>query len=184
MADIKTALQKVIGEWDKAKDMANHAEHVAVQTAVEKKTGRFFEPTNNVTRATFETVRNNPGITRAEALQQLQAQGFKESSSSSLVTAFLQQGQFELVDGKLFTTSNEYTPLKSGKTRREMVSKKPAVKAVKPLNPVKPNIAAQQPQATSVAQPKSITPNMVLETLNVKDAYALYKALEAMFTNN
>jgi hypothetical protein len=184
MADIKTALQKVIGEWDKAKDVANHAEHVAVQAAVEKKTHQLFKTTNNVTRATFEMVRDNPGITRTEALQRLDAQCFRASSTTSLVTSFLQQGQFELVDGKLFTTSNEYTPLKSGRARREMVSKKPAVKAVKPLNPAKSDGAAQQPQATSVAQPKSITPNMVLETLNVKDAYALYKALEAMFTNN
>ena len=143
MTDIKTALSQALNEWEtpktEDKPTANH----------------LFKPTTNVTRATFELVRANPGIARSAAYKILDKQGYKLSSTASLMTAFILQGQMEVVDGKVFTTSNEYVPLKTGKAAkafRKTVATKAYAKVVEKMTPKpakkdKTIEAAPQPQA-------------------------------------
>lgn len=138
MTDIKTALSQAMSDWDEA---------------VAPPQKNLFKPTTNVTRATFEIVRANPGITRSAAYKLLNKQGYKLSSTASLMTAFILQGQMEVVDGKIFTTSNEYVPLKTGKAAkafRKTVATKAYAKVVKKMSPkpkVEPIEAAPNPQA-------------------------------------
>ena len=102
MTDIKTALSQALNEWEEPKtEDAPTAKHL-------------FKTTNNVTRSTFDLIRANPGITRKEACKLLDKQGYKVSSTASLISAFIRQGQVELTDGKMCATSNEYVPLKAG----------------------------------------------------------------------
>lgn len=131
MPDIKTALNQAMSDWETPK-------------TEDKPTAKhLFKPTNNVTRSTFELIRANPGITRKEACRLLDKQGYKVSSTASLISAFIRQGQVELTDGKMFTTSNEYIPLKAGKDKPKAKAFKEAVAIVK----TKPIEAAPQPQA-------------------------------------
>jgi hypothetical protein len=145
MTDIKTALSQAMSDWETPK----------TQDAPTDK--HLFKTTNNVTRSTFDLIRANPGITRKEACKLLDKQGYKVSSTASLISAFIRQGQVELTDGKMFATSNEYVPLKAGKDMRKTIDSKAYAKVVekmspkpKPTNPAKkdkPIEAAPKPQA-------------------------------------
>jgi hypothetical protein len=140
MTDIKTALSQAMSDWETPKTQ-------------DKPTAKhLFKPTNNVTRATFELIRANPGITRKEACKLLDKQGYKVSSTASLISAFIRQGQVELTDGKMFTTSNEYVPLKAGMDVRKTTRTKAYAKVVEKMSPKpakkdKPIEAALKPQA-------------------------------------
>lgn len=140
MTDIKTALSQALNEWEEPK-------------AEDKPTAKhLFKPTNNVTRSTFELICANPGITRKEACRLLDKQGYKVSSTASLISAFIRQGQVELTDGKMFTTSNEYVPLKAGMDVRKTTRTKAYAKVVekmsaKPKLKVGPIETAPKPQA-------------------------------------
>ena len=108
MADIKTALARVINEWEGKADNAAPQPQATQPTETAKPKAHLFKATNGVTQATFDLVKANPGITRSQAYRALEQKGYKPSSTASLLTAFIRQGQMELTDGKLFTTSNEY----------------------------------------------------------------------------
>ena len=123
MTDIKTALSQAMSDWETPK-------------AEDKPTAKhLFKTTNNVTRSTFELIRANPGITRKEACKLLDKQGYKVSSTASLISAFIRQGQVELTDGKMFTTSNEYIPLKAGLGVRKTTRTKAYAKVVEKMSP-------------------------------------------------
>jgi hypothetical protein len=144
MTDIKTALSQAMSDWETPK------------TEGEPNGKHLFKPTTNVTRATFEIVRANPGITRSAAYKLLDKQGYKLSSTASLMTAFVLQGQMEVVDGKVFTTSNEYVPLKTGKAAkafRKTVATKAYAKVVEKMSP-KPNPAKPKYSPIEAAPPR------------------------------
>jgi hypothetical protein len=137
MTDIKTALSQAMSDWETPK-------------IEDKPTAKhLFKPTNNVTRSTFDLIRANPGITRKEACKLLDKQGYKVSSTASLISAFIRQGQVELTDGKMFATSNEYVPLKAGKDKPKTKAFKEAVAIIKAKPKLKaaPIEAAPKPQA-------------------------------------
>jgi hypothetical protein len=132
MTDIKTALSQAMSDWETPK-------------TEDKPTAKhLFKPTNNVTRSTFDLIRANPGITRKEACKLLDKQGYKVSSTASLISAFIRQGQVELTDGKMFATSNEYIPLKGGKDMRKTIDSKAYAKVVEKMSP-KPKLAKPKP---------------------------------------
>ena len=135
MTDIKTALSQAMSDWETPK-------------TEDKPTAKhLFKPTNNVTRSTFELIHANPGITRKEACKLLDKQGYKVSSTASLISAFIRQGQVELTDGKMFTTSNEYVPLKAGKDKPKAKPKTKAFKEAVAIVKTKPIETAPKPQA-------------------------------------
>jgi hypothetical protein len=179
MADMKTALSKVINEWDK--DAPAPTEY--------KQDGRT---TTGVSQATFEYVRRNPGKTKAVAIRDLELQGYKPTSTTTLLSAMVRQKQILVdTDGKLRTAADHYTPVK-------YVPSSKAAKPVKPVKPVKPapkqvkeeapqGLAAlyvqptAEPERAAVPKPTPTTAQQVLETLNVKEAYELFLALAKMF---
>lgn len=93
----------------------------------ENPTGKqLFRVTNNVTRATFDMVKDTPGITRKKAIAELDKAGYKPTSTTSLLTQMMRQRLIRAEsDGGLYANFSEYTPLKS-KLRKVMVEKKPA----------------------------------------------------------
>lgn len=180
MPDMKTALSKVISEWEKDTPAA------PAPAPTYKRDGRT---TTGVSQATFEYVRSNPGVTKATAIQDLNKQGFKPTSTTTLLSAMVRQKQVIVdTDGGLRTASDHYVPVKyvpSSKAAKPVKPVKPAPKQVKEETPQ--GLAALYVQPTAeperVAAPKPVptTAQQVLETLNVKEAFALYLALAEMF---
>jgi len=190
MADIKTALERVINEWEGKADNAAPQPQATQPTEPAKPKAYLFKATNGVTQATFDLVNANPGITRPQAYRALEQRGYKVSSTASLLTAFIRQGQMELTDGKLFTTSNEYIPLKTGQAAKKKAAKikrqvTKATKAAKAAPVAEAGIAALQPQPTPAPRSAIITTNFsvdnILKNLTIMQAKELRDALNNLF---
>jgi hypothetical protein len=147
----------------------------------EPKGTKLFQPTNNVTRATFNMVRDNPGITRKEAVAKLSPMGYKDTSTSTLISQMIRQRLVREEGGMLYANFPEYTPLKA-KFRRVIADKKPAkVKKVKRTyikssaeSKEDAGIAALQSQATQ-------TVDAIIKNLTVYQAKELRDALNNLF---
>lgn len=101
----------------------------------------YFKATNNVTRVTFNYIRDNAGCTRVGAVDALHKQGYKKSSTRSLVGQMIKQGLVRESHGGLFVNQQEYTPIKQRLIRGK---KTVAAKAETPKRKyVKRNAAAK-----------------------------------------
>jgi hypothetical protein len=174
MSDLKNALQKAIekranplltktlDEWEQDE-----------QNYMNKQPAIPFSVTNNVSRATFNYVRDNIGTT-VHTVEALVAQGFKKSSVTSLITQMLRQSIIKKnAQGLLYTDLKEYTPLKSNKKIKKklvIVKKQPSAGS-----------AALKTDTTPVIKPPW-TPAEVLDKLTVIQARALYDELMRIFT--
>jgi len=121
MPDIQTALSNAlkttINDWEKD-DMQ------ITQTNTQSKSTKFFDITNNVTRATFDYVKNHPNETSPEICASMARLGYKESSVGSLIAQFAKQGLAERDDrGRYITIVDEYRPLKAKKKILTVVPK-------------------------------------------------------------
>jgi hypothetical protein len=63
MADIKTALERVINEWEGKADNAAPQPQATQPGQSPNSKAHLFKPINGVTQATFDLVKANPGIT-------------------------------------------------------------------------------------------------------------------------
>lgn len=213
MPDLKTALTAAITEW--TKDDPNEKELTPMQTqsnptaastnaALNKSPGtRFFQPTNNVTRETFNFVRDNPGSTRSITVATLLKRGFVGSSVHSLIGQMVRQNRMVEHNGRLFTTANEFVPLKSGKSLAAMEERKKAESGVKrkytrkvstvipapaaaqiPLPPTHGSQPVVKPMKEPVFAPipaTSWTADNILEHLSIKEARVLFDELKKIF---
>jgi len=186
MPDIKTAFEQALAkaqpraqlpaDWD---DEGGEAAIESITTKAKEATmpKQFFVTTNNVTRATFDFVLNNPGKKRTEVVQTLTEQGFSKSSTSSLLGQFIKQGQIADRNGFLFAQQSEYKPLKSVRSKAEQT---PAPKTVaKPRPPFVPAPAEAAPQIA--AFDTAWNAENLLNSLSIKQARALYDELRKIF---
>lgn len=188
MSALKEKLQAAINAWEESHA---HQENQMETTQAPTEGKTFFRTTNNVTRATFNFIRDNPGHTRRGVIDKLETFGYKEGSTTSLITQMINQRLIRKeADGGLHANFPEYTPLKSS-LRRVMADKKPTkVKAVKAVKPkaapvVDAGIAALQPQATPAPRAAIITTNFdvdsIIKNLTIMQAKALRDALNNLF---
>jgi len=84
MPDLKSALQSALNEW-------NQPETATVQAQPKPNLPPFFTRTTDVTRETFNYVRDNPHRTTREIRDALVVQGHKESSVSALLSQMSEQ---------------------------------------------------------------------------------------------
>jgi hypothetical protein len=169
MPDLKSELSKVLNEW-------NPAETTTMTQGASKP---YFTVTNNVTRITFDYVRDNPGKTRKEVATALEVQGFKPSSVTSLLGQMLKQGVMRESAHLLYVTTSEYAPLKSSK--RLALSKKPQEqqrKVVKLVNTRTGEVLNPTPAPQINAAWDAET---LLNNLSIKQARALYDELRKIF---
>jgi hypothetical protein len=162
MPDMQTALTKVLNSW-------NQPEPKPMNTTQHRATDHLtkFTPTNNVTRITFDYVKQHPGLTGGEVSRALEAQGYKQGSTSSVMTQMRYQGQLRRDDDrKLYTVVAEYTPLKRHMTAKTAKAKTPKPAKVKPVAPV------IQPVADV---------GVMLSTMSITQARALYDELKKIF---
>ena len=152
MPDIQSELSKVLNEWNQPETTMTH------------------KITNNVTRATFNKVAENPGSTRAEIVAMLLVDGYKDASTTSLLTQMLARGNIRSLNGKLFTNQNEYKPMKRITPIKRRV-KKP-----------EPVVVVDVPKVVA-AKPVEIPwdADTILNSLSIKQARALYDELKKIF---
>ncbi len=141
----------------------------------------YFQPTNNVTRITFNYVRDNPGLPRARVTDLLSKQGFNYKSVSSLLGQMIAQGLIRNNNDALFVTQAEYTPLKSSTTLKNKEARK-----VKAKPQPQPKAAPVEPKTQRVASTNTLLAEefdaeKFIEPMTLKQAKAVYDALRKIF---
>jgi hypothetical protein len=122
----KTALSKTLQQWDddgEAPPLQPVSSSFPQQTnptqgiPMAKKT---FNVTNNISRVTFDYIKNNPGSTRKEVIQALEHQGFAGGSTSSLIAQMRRNNMIHEKDSFYYADIPEYRPIKSLKAMKKM----------------------------------------------------------------
>ena len=173
MPDIQTEMQKILQAWDQP------------ETTETTKETTVFKPTNNVTQATFNFIRDNSGCARNDAIRILVAQGHKKSSVSSLIGQMLRQGHiWKDSDGLLRPNGKEYTPIKSSKTiaKREAKAAKPKTFKLK-TSPKGLAALVNEPIAEAFKHQPDIRTSIdvIMDTVSLNDAHELYRRLHLYF---
>lgn len=196
MPDIKTALQTALekvkdvapkelpADWDDEGGAAK-IEEVSTTNQKEQTMKHLFKPTNNVTRETFNYVRDNPGTTRQKAHDALVARGFNSKSVSSL---FAQMSNQRLIfvdaSGGLYAAVKQYSPIKSYKAlaRIKAAEAQQPRAAIKAKAKVQDSVALVSPTPAPAPAPASTwSANHVLNNLSVLQARAVYDELKKIF---
>jgi len=170
MPDIASALQKALSDWEPTPE----------PTPATPTTKPYFTVTNNVTRVTFDYIRDNPGKTRKEIAVALEAQGYKNSSVTSLLGQMRKQGLVRESANLLYATTGEYAPLKSSKKLKAIAEKQQA-----PQRKIVTITRRAAPEAEPTQLPTSAkfsaTIPQLLDTLSVVQARELYDELRKIF---
>ena len=174
MPDIQTEMQKILQAWDQP------------ETTETTKETTVFKPTNNVTKATFNFIRDNSGCARNDAIRILVSQGHKKSSVSSLLGQMLRQGHiYKDSDGLLRPNGKEYTPIKSSKTiaKREAKVKKPKTSKVRTSMTNEPSAESLGLAALVLDHKPDIRTSIdiIMDTVSLNDAHELYRRLHLYF---
>jgi len=161
MPDIKTALSTALSEWEQDDK----------QQEKQMKQQPFFSVTNNVTRATFDYVKNNPASSSGEVSRALEQRGYKPSSIGSLLTQFIKKGLCTRdAQNRYSVAVPEYVPMKANKQVKQVIQKAKATRG--------------QGIAALSAQPIVKTAwdvDTVINNIGLKQAHALYRELHTFF---
>lgn len=165
MPDIKTALTGILSEWEldnqQQEKQVKHVPH--------------FKVTNNVTRATFDFVKNNPHQSCKTICKALENQGYKAASVGSLLTQFVKNGLCARDANSNYTTIvNEYAPIK---VRKQLKAKQVIEKAKATRGQ---GIAALSPQPKYLPVTEWNV-QAVLNDMSIVQARAMYDALKKIF---
>jgi len=176
MPDIQTALTSVLGKWEQ-----DEKKQIAQQQ--EKKMGKpYFTVTNNVSRETFNYIKNHPNLTTAEVSRALVKKGFKDGSVTSICAQLSKQGQV-LKDARtkrLVALADEYSPLKPS-THFKTDKPKKAESKKAPQNAGLAAIAPQEKEPTASGLTRHFDPHDIVDKLSVMQARQLYDLLKAIF---
>jgi hypothetical protein len=174
-------LKNTINDWatqDTRDDARSHLPHA-------------FKPTNNVSRETFNAVRDNPRLLHKDLVRMMTNRGFNSGSIGSLLTQMTNCGLVTRDDmGRYTALQSEYTPIKSSK-RGKTKQKKIAVPGTK-KKATETGIAALDTQdgvekklvtitrRTEAAPPAAFDPDQLLSTLSFAQVMALYKKIKTI----
>ena len=164
MPTIQEEMSKVLNEWNKPQEepMTNKP-HL---------TKNQFGVTNNVTRTTFDYVKNNPGVTATEAANELGKQGYKASSVTAIMAQMARSGSMRKEGYKYFTTTDDYTPIKLWKKSDKTLKKEEKVaESVKTLETL----------ADTVKPKTTITAQNIVDNMTLREARELYVELGKYF---
>lgn len=168
MPDMKTALSGILSEWE----LDNQQQEKQV------KHQPHFKVTNNVTRATFDYVKNNPNQPCRIICAELEKQGFKSVSVTSLLTQFVKNDLCSRdAQGRYKAIANEYSPIKINRQTKakQVIQKAKATRGE--------GIAALSPQPTPRVAPVVTTwdADTIINNIGLKQARALYDELKKIF---
>jgi hypothetical protein len=170
MPDLKSALQSALNEWNQPEQ--------TVQTQPQPNLPPFFTRTTDVTRETFNYVRDNPHRTTREIRDALGAQGHKESSVSSILSQMSRTGIITREkDGTYWTNAREYSPVKLSKLRRARNTPTPTGRSLKP------KVVLTRKEAAPVAPAPRVVNSIdeLISTLTIAQAKELFDKLRKMF---
>jgi len=169
MPDMRTEMRKVVETWDMTKTDQQPKEQTIKHIP-------FFKVTNNVTRATFDYVKNNPRQSCKEICAALEKDGYKSTSVGSLLTQFVKNGLCVRDNMNNYTALvNEYSPIK--------VRKQPKAKQAKQ---VIEKAKATRGQGIAALSPQPIVKTAwdvetVINNIGLKQAHELYRELHTYF---
>ena len=116
----KSALTRTLTEWDDDEGTSvpvpSSKQPVSISSVptqgipMAKKT---FNVTNNVSRVTFDYIKNNPGSTRKEIIQALEHEGYGGGSVSSLIAQMRRNKMVHETNGLHYADIDEYRPIKT-----------------------------------------------------------------------
>ena len=209
---LKTALTRTLQEWDDDGEISpqtptinttiNNSVPTPSQAIPMKKT---FNITNNISRVTFDYIKNNPGSTRKEIIEALEHQGFVGGSVSSLVAQMRRNNMIHETNNAYYADIPEYRPIKSLKALRKMEApiappkRKYEKKAVTGIGALLREKLENTPMPTQDAldaaayamgghTPKRMislvrvkSPEDILKDMTVYQAHDLYRHLKEMF---
>ena len=173
MPDLKSELSKVINAWE--------------PTPAKEEPKKYFTTTNNVCRATFDHIRDNPGKTRKEVCNALAERGYKESSTTTLIGQMIKQSHVRESNGLLYALNTEYKTLKGSKAWAKLEAAKAAPRKYVGLvskrtgEVINPRPA---PEPAPVAMPQinsAWDADVLLNSLSIVQARALYDSLRKIF---
>ena len=200
----KTALSKTLQQWDDDGD-APPLQPVSssfpqqtkpTQPTTMKKT---FGITNNISRVTFDYIKNNPGSTRKEIIQALEHEGFGGGSVSSLIAQMRRNKMVHETNGLHYADIDEYRPIKTLKAiNKEKETQAPkrkyekkAVTGIGALLQAKLEAApTHTPDETPSIVPtrkgfvslvRNRTPESIIDNMTVYQARELYDHLKKIF---
>ena len=197
MPDIKTALEKALSQtanaWA-ADDEAHQTIAPAQTTTPEETTMTTTDKThknvtNNVSRITFNYLRDNAGVTRADATLALEHAGFNAGSVTSLIGQMLKNRMVRDENGGIYPNQKEYTPLRALKPAFKHKAKRAYTRKEAPAAGL-PALALQQPSPVverqvvlhpALGAPFEWSVDSVLDKLSVKQAMAVYGELRKIF---
>lgn len=168
MPTIQEEMSKVLNEWNKPVEN-NQPENTTMNHPLTK---NQFGVTNNVTRVTFDYVKNNPGTTAAQAAAALMKQGYKLSSVTSVMAQMARGGSMRKEKYKYFVVGNEYTPIKAWKKSDRTLKK--AEKVAESVKTLEKLAETAKPKAT-------ITVQSIVENMTMREARELYNELGKYF---
>lgn len=181
MPDIKSELSKVLNQWDK------HEETIRTHKEDQMKKDFGFKPTNNVSRETFNYVRDNPFQARRQIKEALTSRGFKEGSIDALLTQMRNGGLISRSpDGTYVAKVQEFQPIKvKTKIKKALIEHAHKAKKTEPPSAGIAALASDTKQEaktkTSIILNRGWSPEKAIENLNVIQARALYDELKKIF---
>ena len=208
MPDIQTAfkqaLSRTLQQWDDEGEPPSVQPVSASFSQPTKPTQEIpmkktFNVTNNISRVTFDYIKNNPGSTRKEVIEALEHQGFAGGSTSSLIAQMRRNNMIHETNNLYYADIPEYRPIKSLKAMKKMeqVPAPPKRKYTKrdvtgigallkerldstPMPIVSEHTAPQRKGfLTSLVRTRS--PEDILKDMTVYQAHELYTHLKKMF---
>ena len=211
MPDIQTAfkvaLSKTLREWDDDGEISpqpsptinttsNNSVSAPSQEIPMKKT---FGITNNISRVTFDYIKNNPGSTRKEIIEALEHQGFAGGSTSSLIAQMRRNNMIHETNSAYYADIVEYRPIKSLKAMKKLEQvpappkrkyEKRAVTGIGALlkerldstpMPIVSEHTAPQRKGFLTSLVRTRSPEDILKDMTVYQAHELYTHLKKMF---
>ena len=142
-----------------------------------------FGVTNNVTRETFNFIRDHKGCSRAQVIDSLHARGFNANSVGSLIAQLALSNQISRENDKLVALIPEYRPIKTRSRKKAQEVKKKVVtvvrRTVKENSPIVPSSAGLAALANADARQVSgnhykdmpIQPWSVMEAVLTKEEF-------------
>ena len=211
----KSALTRTLTEWDDDEGtnvpVPSSAQPVSISSVTTqgipmKKT---FNVTNNVSRVTFDYIKNNPGSTRKEIITALEHEGFGGGSVSSLIAQMRRNKMIHETNGLHYADIDEYRPIKTLKAiNKEKETQAPKRKYEKkavtgigallreklenmPMPSQDALDAAAYAMGTArvdvnkrmISLVRFKTPEDILKDMTVYQAHDLYRHLKEMFGN-
>lgn len=134
-----------------------------------------FKPSNNVSRETFNYVKNHPGVTRAVMGAEMEKKGFKRSSTVSLATQFIRQGMIRSVNHGLYVEQAEYTPIKAPK------KVKPSKDVLPPPQKRVAKVTAPPASGVYISGFNTQSPKDILDSMSIATARCVYDELKKIF---